>query len=87
MAVHCSVFTGHLSHGARSTSRYRREGVFAYSASGLVAFCAVAASFHRVDRPASKPNQWIEPMTRSAITLLLQPGAPGALLIMAHPFR
>jgi hypothetical protein len=32
-------------------------------------------------------NQRIEPMTRSAVTLLLQSGAIGALLVMAHPGR
>jgi hypothetical protein len=29
----------------------------------------------------------IEPMTRSAIALLFQSDATGALLVMAHPYR
>jgi hypothetical protein len=32
-------------------------------------------------------NQRIEPMTRSAVTLLVQSAASGALLVMAHPYR
>ena len=32
-------------------------------------------------------NQRIEPMTRSAVTLMSLSTAIGALLIMAHPYR
>jgi hypothetical protein len=32
-------------------------------------------------------NQRVEAMTRSAVTLLFQSGATGALLVMPHPFR
>ena len=31
------------------------------------------------------PNQRVEPMTRSAVTLPFQSGITGALLVMAHP--
>ena len=34
-----------------------------------------------------EPNQRIEPMTRSAMTLRFQSDAVGALLVMAHPGR
>ena len=34
-----------------------------------------------------EPNQRMEPMTRSAITLLFQSNVAGALLVMAHPYR
>ena len=33
------------------------------------------------------PNQRVEPMTRSAMTLRFQSNAAGALLVMAHPYR
>ena len=32
-------------------------------------------------------NQRIEPMTRSAIALIFEADAIGALLVMAHPYR
>src|SRR5258708_32176786 len=38
-------------------------------------------------RAAAQFNQRVEPMTRSAVTLLFQSTAAGALLVMAHPCR
>jgi hypothetical protein len=32
-------------------------------------------------------NNRIEPMTRSAVTVISVPDGLGALLVMAHPFR
>jgi hypothetical protein len=33
------------------------------------------------------PNQRVEAMTRSAVTLLFQSKSTGALLVMPHPYR
>jgi hypothetical protein len=38
-------------------------------------------------RAAASFNQRIEPMTRSAVMLLMQSGILDALLVMAHPCR
>lgn len=38
-------------------------------------------------RPKTRPNQRIEPMTRSAVSLQFQSNAMDALLVMAHPDR
>ena len=35
----------------------------------------------------TSPNQRVEAMTRSAIRLLFQSAAMGALLVMPHPYR
>src|SRR5262249_16289397 len=41
----------------------------------------------RVEQRRNSPNQRVEPMTRSAVTLLFQSAATGALLLMPHPCR
>jgi len=37
--------------------------------------------------PPPRPNQRVEAMTRSAVTLLFQLTGSGALLVMPHPYR
>jgi hypothetical protein len=41
----------------------------------------------QANRSIERPNQRMEPMTRSTVTLLLQSSVLGALLVMAHPSR